>query len=193
MIIFFEGSSGNIVLTLGTTTTGSAVIKTNPRSGIGYSTGAYASKILYVARIKLETDIPTSGQNYSVHVGLCSNNLANGVSVIGLLGWVANSGNTFWQCRATNTTNTITSLTTSGLPVTTNPIVLGTWYPNNLGDTVFFYSANGGKDYTVDSMFVRVSSNYGGSPVVGAQKSTGTTSRTIGVDYIGFSKKGGVV
>jgi hypothetical protein len=69
--------------------------------------------------------------------------------------------------------------------------VLGCWYPNTNGDCVYFYSADGGIVYTVDSMFVRVSSGYGGAPSMGIQKSAGTTSRTLDVDYLALSKKGG--
>lgn len=187
------GAIGTVGFTVGTTTNGSATIKMNPRSGIGYVVGANASKILVVARLALFTEIPTIAQNYFVTVGLCSNNLATGLSVVGLLGWVANADSAFWQCRAANSSNTIISLTNSSLPLSFDPVVLGTWYPNNLGDTVFFYSGNGGKDYTVDSMFVRVSSNYGGSPVIGASKLTGTTSRSVGFDYMGITRKGGIV
>jgi hypothetical protein len=71
--------------------------------------------------------------------------------------------------------------------------VLGTYHPNNLGDTVFFYSSDGGMTYAVSSRFVRVSSNYGGAPVIGVNKLVGTTAIQATVDYVGISCRGGVI
>jgi len=91
----------------------------------------------------------------------------------GALSWIADTNSSFWQCRASNSSNSIVNVTTSSLPLSLNPVVLGCWYPNDQGDCVFFYSADGGTVYTVDSRFVRVSSGYGGTPLVAIQKSAG--------------------
>jgi hypothetical protein len=183
---------GTIGLSTGTTTTGASTIKSNPRGQWNLVTGGGGSKALVVSRLQLPT-APTVAENWYAMMGVSQTALSSGVNFTSGVGWVADINSTFWQCRAANTSNTIISTTISALPLSTNSVVLGCWYPNTNGDCVYFYSADGGVVYTVNSMFVRVSSAYGGAPSMGIQKSAGTTSRTLDVDYLALSKKGGTI
>jgi hypothetical protein len=137
--------------------------------------------------------LPTAAQDFIFGVGISTQSNAGGITVSGSNSWYASFANGFWRNYTANTANTLISDTTTTLPVTTNAIVLGTYHPNNMGDTVFFYSADGGMTYAVSSRFVRVSNNYGGAPVIGVNKLVGTTSIQATVDYIGISCKGGII
>jgi hypothetical protein len=145
-----------------------------------------------VSRIRLE-QLPTAAQDFIFGVGISSGSNTTGLTTAGSNTWYASFANGFWRNYTSNTSNTLISDTTTILPVTTNAIVLGTYHPNNLGDTVFFYSADGGMTYAVSSRFVRVSNNYGGAPVIGVNKLVGTTRIEATVDYVGITCKGGII
>lgn len=184
-------SMGTIGLTTGTLASGYATIKMNGRSanGVFGSVTTTLSQFAVVTRFALNT-LPTVAQDYRFQTGLCANSNANSVSLTGLMGWYCSSGNANWKCYTSTTAGGLVSDVTSGLVVSTNVIVLGTYHPNILGDTVFFYSSDGGMTYTVDNRFVRVSNVYGGAPVVGIGKTAGLISVTVDNDYIGLTLKG---
>lgn len=187
------GSLGTMGLTIGTAAGGYAVMKMNGRSGIGYLTGATQSKICVVSRLAMNT-LPTVAQDYRFQMGISSSANTNGIVLTGSIMWYCNSSSSFWKMYASNTAGTIIADITSTIPVTTSAIVLGTWFPNNMGDCVYFYSSDGGVTYHTEHMFVRATNNYGGSPVIGAARITGTTSViTAELDYIGISVKGATI
>jgi hypothetical protein len=182
---------GTINLTTGTVANGSSTFKSMPRSGF-YLTGGIPSKYCIVSRFRLN-QLPTAAQDFVFGVGISTQSNVTGLTVSGSNSWYASFANGFWRNYTSNTANTLISDTTTILPVTTNAIVLGTYHPNNLGDTVFFYSSDGGMTYAVSSRFVRVSNNYGGAPVIGVNKLVGTTSIAATIDYIGITCKGGII
>lgn len=182
---------GTITFSTGTLANNSGTLKSMGRSGF-YTTGGGFSKYCIVSRIRLD-QLPTAAQDFIFGVGISSNSNATGITTVGSNSWYASFANGFWRNYTSNTGNTLISDTTTSLAVTTNAIVLGTYHPNNLGDTVFFYSADGGMTYAVSSRFVRVSSNYGGAPVIGVNKLVGLTSIAATVDYVGITCKGGVI
>jgi hypothetical protein len=186
-----NGAFGTISFTTGTLANNSGTLKSMGRSGF-YTFGGAFSKYCVVSRIKLD-QLPTAAQDFIFGVGISANSNATGITTAGSNSWYASFANSFWRNYTSNTGGTLISDTTTSLPVTTNGIVLGTYHPNNLGDTVFFYSADGGMTYAVSSRFVRVSSNYGGAPVIGVNKLVGTTAITATVDYVGISCRGGVI
>jgi len=185
--------NGTLGLSTGTAITGNGTIKSQPRGPWNFTTGGGASRLCVLTRLQLTTATPSTAESYIAQMGVSLGALSGGVATSGALSWIADTNSSFWQCRASNNANTIVNVTVSSLPLSLNPVVLGCWYPNNLGDCVFFYSADGGTVYTVNSRFVRVSSTYGGVPIVGINKSAGTTNRTMDLDYIAISKKGGLV
>ena len=182
---------GTINLTTGTTASGNSTLKAMSRSGF-YLTAGIASKYCIVSRFRLN-QLPTAAQDFTFAVGISTQSNVGGITVSGSNSWYASFANGFWRNYTSNTANTLISDTTTTLPVTTNAIVLGTYHPNNMGDTVFFYSADGGMTYAVSSRFVRVSNNYGGAPVIGVNKLVGTTSIAATIDYVGISCKGGII
>jgi hypothetical protein len=186
-----NGMFGTITFTTGTVANNSGTLKSMGRSGF-YQTGGASSKYCVVSRIRLD-QLPTAAQDFIFGVGISSASNATGITTSGSNSWYASFANGFWRNYTSNTGNTLISDTTTSLAVTTNAIVLGTYHPNNLGDTVFFYSADGGMTYAVSSRFVRVSSNYGGAPVIGVNKLVGLTSIQATVDYVGITCKGGVI
>ncbi|NDG29859.1 hypothetical protein EB118_07155, partial [bacterium] len=195
---YITGQNGSLGLTSGTTSTGYVQIKNNARGGINFqTTTGTTSKICVVARCQITTAIPTVAENYIFQVGVSlASNAVGGNLATSLCWYIQNTvtSTTNWITRAQNAAGTVTTETASGLPITVGqPVVVGCWYPNTNGDCVYFYSADGGVTYTVDNMFVRVTSTYGGNPVFVLQKTAGTTSRIVDIDYIGITIKGGVV
>lgn len=188
---FINNAFGTITFSTGTVANNSGTLKSMGRSGF-YLVGGAFSKYCVVSRIRLD-QLPTAAQDFIFGVGISTGSNVTGITTAGSNSWYASNGNAFWRNYTSNTSNTLISDTTTSLPVTTNAIVLGTYHPNNLGDTVFFYSADGGVTYAVSSRFVRVSSNYGGAPVIGVNKLVGTTAIQATVDYIGITCKGGVI
>jgi hypothetical protein len=184
-------SIGTIGFTTGTLATGFAKIVMNGRGGTGFgTTTTQYNQFAVVTRLRLES-LPTALQDFRFQTGLTANSNSLSPSITGLMGWYCTSANANWKCYAANTSGTLVSDTVSGLPIVLNAdIVLATYHPNPQGDTVFVYSSDGGMTYTVDSRFVRVSSNYGGAPVIGLVKTVGITSVTADVDYIGLAIKG---
>jgi hypothetical protein len=182
---------GTITFTTGTVATNSGTIKAMARSGFFASSGTF-DKYCVVSRIKLD-QLPTAAQDFIFGVGISNGANGNGITTSGSMSWYASNGNAFWRNYSANTASTLITDTTTSLAVTTNVVVLGTYHPNNLGDCVFFYSSDGGMTYAVSSRFVRVSNNYGGSPVIGVNKLVGTTAISATVDYIGITCKGGVI
>jgi hypothetical protein len=184
-------SIGTIGLTTGTLAIGYAKIVMNGRGGTGFGTGSTLyNQYAVVTRLRLEA-LPTALQDFRFQTGLVAVSNSAAPSMTGLMGWYCTSANANWKCYAANTSSTIVSDVTSGLPIVLNAdIVLATYHPNPQGDTVFVYSSDGGMTYTVDSRFVRVTSNYGGAPVVGLSKILGITSITADIDYIGLTIKG---
>jgi hypothetical protein len=184
-------SIGTIGLTTGTLATGFARITMNGRGGTGFGTGTTQyNQFAVVTRIRLEA-LPTALQDFRFQTGLNASANSLSPSITGMMGWYCTSANANWKCYAANTASTIVSDVTSGLAVTLNTdIVLATYHPNPQGDTVFVYSSDGGMTYTVDSKFVRVTSNYGGAPLVAILKTVGINSVTADIDYIGLTIKG---
>jgi hypothetical protein len=186
-----SGGFGTLSFISGTTASGSGTLKAMPRSGFYFGLGSN-SKYCVVARIRLD-QLPTAAQDFVFGVGISNLSNATGITTSGSMSWYASSGNAFWRNYSANTANTLITDTTTSIAVSTNPIVLGTYHPNNLGDCVFFYSSDGGMTYAVSSRFVRVSNNYNGAPVIGLNKLVGTTSILATVDYVGITCKGGVI
>jgi hypothetical protein len=182
---------GTITFSTGTVANNSGTLKAMGRSGFFTSAGSF-SKYCVVSRIRLE-QLPTAAQDFIFGVGISSSSNTTGLSVTGSMTWYASFANSFWRNYSSNTAGTLITDTTTSLAVTTNAVVLGTYHPNNLGDCVFFYSADGGMTYAVSSRFVRVSNNYAGAPVIGVNKLAGLTSIQATVDYVGITCKGGVI
>ena len=182
---------GTIGLSTGSTATGMAKIVMNGRSSTGVFGSATTGYDQFAVVTKFNVDVlPTVAQDYRFQTGLVANSNSLNPSITGLMGWYCTSANANWKCYTSTVGGTLISDVTSSVPVTLNAIVLGTYYPNIVGDTVFFYSSDGGMTYAVENRFVRVSNNYGGAPVVAIQKTVGISNATANIDYIGLTLKG---
>jgi hypothetical protein len=187
-----NNSLGSIGLSTGTTAAGYSVFKMNGRSQAGvYQTGLGYSKYCVLSRFSLTTALPTVAQNYRFMVGISATSNTNGINTNGSLMWYCDAGNANWRMYAQNTALGLATDLVSTIPVTIGIMLLGVYFPNNQGDCVYFYSSDGGITYRTESMFVRVSNNYAGAPVIGIGKSAGTTNVTADLDYIAISIKGG--
>ena len=190
---WYEGALGTMGLTIGTAAAGYAVMKMNGRGQIGYVTGGTQSKICVVSRLAVNT-MPTALQDWKFHMGISSGSNTNGITVTGSIMWYCSSSSPFWKMYSASISGGIIMDMASTIPVTTDAIVLGTWFPNNAGDCVYFYSTDGGITYNIEHMFVRTANNYGGSPVIGATRVAGTTNTTtVDLDYIGISVRGATI
>jgi hypothetical protein len=147
---------------------------------------------LWVTKVQIAT-LPTAAQDWNFNAGL--NASTSTVATSGQTGLMwemptyASGGVTpaFWNIRITNVNNSLTVLTTTSVPITTNYIYLGIFSTSTNGDVIFFYSTDG-ITYSFAYRFTRGAGNYGGLPFYRLAGSVGTlNSRAALVDWCGES------
>jgi hypothetical protein len=183
---------GNVGLFTGSTATGSSSIRSNPRASSSgfYLSGTAYNQVCVIGRIRVESFIPVTGQDFRVILGLNASALNTPINIAGFNGWkteLSNAG--FWANYVSNTANTIISEVVTTVPINLNVIVLCTYHINN-GDCIFIYSTDG-FNYVVATKYTKVTGNFGGMPMIAIQKVSGTTNVTMHVDYMGVTVKQG--